>query len=364
MEDLALYNFTVKSSIQDYSVFFIDDAAKELKSTYKSGDVVIIDQVVREAYPQLLDGDAIPQDKVITIKATERTKSYQGVEPIIDQLISCGFRKNHRLIAIGGGITQDVVAFMASILYRGVQWIFFPTTLLAQGDSCIGSKTSINFNQYKNQVGGFYPPQKIIIDSQFLHTLTIAELKSGLGEMAHYYVVAGQEDFDRYKRDYSAALEDFNVINGLTQRSLMIKKSYIEIDEFDRKERQVFNYGHSFGHAIESFYEYAIPHGVAVSFGMDMSNFVSMKKGYIPESDFIHMRELFTQIWSEFSITDLDIDILIAALKKDKKNVNNQLGLILNKGAGNVFKDLTDPDETFRSWMIEYMETYHKNESK
>jgi 3-dehydroquinate synthase len=76
------------------------------------------------------------------------------------------------------------------------------------------------------------------------------------------------------------------------------------------------------------------------------------------------MRELFTQIWSEFSIADLDVDVLIDALKKDKKNVDNQLGLILNKGAGKVFKDFTDPDETFRSWMIEYMETYHKNESK
>lgn len=360
MEDLALYNFTVKSSIQDYSVFFTDDAAKELQSTYKPGDIVVIDQVVQQAYHQLLDGDVIPQDKVIAIEATERTKSYQGVEPIIDQLILGGFRKNHRLIAIGGGITQDVVAFMASILYRGVQWIFFPTTLLAQGDSCIGSKTSINFNHYKNQVGGFYPPQQIFIDPQFLRTLTLAELKSGLGEMTHYYVVAGQEDFDRFKRDYPAALQDFNVINGLTKRSLEIKKSYVEIDEYDRKERQVFNYGHSFGHAIESFYKYAVPHGVAVSFGMDMSNFVSMKKGYIQESDFIHMRELFSQIWSEFSIADLDIDVLIDTLKKDKKNVDNQLGLILNKGAGKVFKDLTDPDETFRSWMIEYIKTYHK----
>lgn len=361
MADLASSDFTVKSSIQDYSVFFTEEAAKELREVYGHGDVVVIDKVVKDAYPKLFEGDVIPEDKVIVIDATESTKSYQGVEPIINQLIEMGFRKNHSLIAIGGGITQDVVAFMASILYRGVKWVFFPTTLLAQGDSCIGSKTSINFNQYKNQVGGFYPPVKIFIDPQFLRTLTLAELKSGLGEMAHYFVVAGQEDFDRYKSDYPAALEDFGVIGGLTQRSLEIKKSYVEIDEYDRKERQVFNYGHSFGHAIESFYKYAVPHGVAVSFGMDMSNFVSMKKSYIKESEFIHMRELFTQIWSDFSISDLDIDVLINALKKDKKNVDNQLGLILNKGCGKVFKDLTDPDETFRNWMIEYMDTYHKN---
>src|SRR3989338_1743424 len=79
--------------------------------------------------------------------------------PIIKKLIEGGFRKNHRLIGIGGGITQDITAFAASIIYRGVDWLFFPTTLLAQGDSCIGSKTSINFGEYKNQVGGFYPPK-------------------------------------------------------------------------------------------------------------------------------------------------------------------------------------------------------------
>lgn len=360
MADMASSNFTVKSLIQDYSVYFTNEAAEELRETYRPGDVVVIDKVVKLEYPQLFEGDIIPEDKVIVIDADECTKSYQGVEPIIDNLIKLGFRKNHTLIAIGGGITQDVVAFMASILYRGVNWVFFPTTLLAQGDSCIGSKTSINFNQYKNQVGGFYPPIKIYIDPKFLKTLSLSELKSGLGEMAHYFVVASQEDFDRYKRDYPAALKDFDVIGKLTQRSLEIKKSYVEIDEYDKKERQVFNYGHSFGHAIESFFKYSIPHGVAVSFGMDMSNFVSMKKGYIREADFIHMRELFTQIWSEYSIAELEVDALIDALKKDKKNVDNQLGLILNKGCGHVFKDLTYPDETFRNWMIEYMNLYHK----
>ena len=145
-------------------------------------------------------------------------------------MIEKGFRKNHRLIAVGGGITQDVTAFIASILYRGVQWYFFPTTLLAQGDSCIGSKTSINFGKFKNQVGGFYH-NKIYVDPKFLESLAIKELQSGLGEMAHYFVVSGEEDFERYKRDYPKALKDKDVLRGVIARSLEIKKSYIEIDE-------------------------------------------------------------------------------------------------------------------------------------
>src|SRR4029079_9979987 len=110
-------------------------------------------------------------------------------------------------------------------------------------------------------------------------TLSLPELQSGLGEMLHYFIVSGEDDFKRFKKDYPLALKDKEVLKGIIARSLEIKKSYIEIDEFDKKERQVFNYGHTFGHAIESLTDYRIPHGIAVSYGMDMANFISVKKG-------------------------------------------------------------------------------------
>lgn len=355
MEDTLQYNFTVKSNIHDYEVHFIDDVKSTLANELKKGDFIIIDNKVKALYPEWFE-EALANFKHIGIDATEPQKSYQEVEPVINKLIEKGFRKNHRLIAVGGGITQDVTAFIASILYRGVQWYFFPTTLLAQGDSCIGSKTSINFGKFKNQVGGFYPPNKIYVDPKFLESLPYKELQSGLGEMAHYYVVASEEDFERYKRDYEGALTDKNVLGGVIARSLEIKKSYIEIDEYDKNERQVFNYGHSFGHAIESLTNYGIPHGIAVSFGMDMSNFVSMKKGYITAEVRRNSRELFEKIWHGYAdqVKGLDIDTYLVALSKDKKNKGPLLGLILNKGYGKVFKDFTENDATFRSWMEEY----------
>ena len=191
---------------------------KTLETELKEGDFIIIDNKVQSLYPDWFE-DVLENYNYIGIDAAESQKSYQEVEPVINTLIERGFRKNHRLIAIGGGITQDVTAFIASILYRGVQWYFFPTTLLAQGDSCIGSKTSINFGKFKNQVGGFYPPNKIYVDPKFLNTLPFKELQSGLGEMAHYFVVAGEEDFERYKRDYAQALVDKNVLRGVIARS-------------------------------------------------------------------------------------------------------------------------------------------------
>ena len=355
MEDIQQYNFIVKSNIHNYEVNFIDNVKKTLETELKEGDFIIIDNKVKYLYPDLFE-DVLVNYNYIGIDAAESQKSYQEVEPVINTLIERGFRKNHRLIAIGGGITQDVTAFIASILYRGVQWYFFPTTLLAQGDSCIGSKTSINFGKFKNQVGGFYPPNKIYVDPKFLNTLPFKELQSGLGEMAHYFVVASEEDFDRYKRDYAQALVDKNVLRGVIARSLQIKKSYIEIDEYDKNERQVFNYGHSFGHAIESLTNYGIPHGIAISVGMDMSNFVSMKKGYITSEVRQNSRELFEKIWDGYAdqVKRLDIDTYLVALSKDKKNKGPLLGLILNKGYGKVFKDFTENDMIFRSWIVEY----------
>jgi len=355
MEDIQQYNFIVKSNIHDYEVNFIENVKKKLETELKEGDFIIIDNKVKSLYPDWFE-DVLVKYNYIGIDAAESQKSYQEVEPVINTLIERGFRKNHRLIAIGGGITQDVTAFIASILYRGVQWYFFPTTLLAQGDSCIGSKTSINFGKFKNQVGGFYPPNKIYVDPKFLNTLPFKELQSGLGEMAHYFVVAGEEDFDRYKRDYAQALVDKNVLRGVIARSLEIKKSYIEIDEYDKNERQVFNYGHSFGHAIESLTNYGIPHGIAISVGMDMSNFVSMKKGYITSEVRQNSRELFEKIWDGYAdqVKRLDIDTYLVALSKDKKNKGPLLGLILNKGYGKVFKDFTENDMIFRSWIVEY----------
>ena len=334
---------------------FIDDVKQTLGQELEDGNIIIIDNKVKDLYPELVEG-VHEEHVIIGIDADEQQKSYQGLIPIIEKLIGGGFRKNHRLIGIGGGITQDVTAFTASIMYRGVEWLFFPTTLLAQGDSCIGSKTSINFGEYKNQVGGFYPPNRIFIDLNFLDSLPEAELQSGLGEMCHYFVVAGEEEFKRFKREYPLALQDKDVLSSLIARSLEIKKSYIEIDEFDRNERQVFNYGHSFGHAIESLTDYAVPHGIAVSFGMDMANFVSVKLSYLAEEIRREIRELLEQIWDGYTINNLSVEKFAVALSKDKKNVGKELRLILCKGYGKVFKTGMQLDGQFMGWLEEYFD--------
>jgi len=350
-----MYNFKVKSVIHDYEVRFIDDLTKILTTELREGDYIIVDNKIKQLYAEPLDW-VFGKYRHIGIDATEPQKSYQGIIPVIQTLIESGFRKNHRLVAVGGGITQDVTAFISSVMYRGVKWIFFPTTLLAQGDSCIGSKTSINFGEYKNQIGGFYPPNQIFIYPPFIDTLSEAEMKSGMGEMLHYFIVSGEDDFVIYRELYKQAFHDKQALSKIISRSLEIKKGYIEVDEFDQNIRQVFNYGHSFGHAIESLTHYRVPHGIAVSFGMDMANFISVKLGFIPEKIRNEIREVTKTVWSGYDIRDIDPERYLIALSKDKKNVGAKLGLILNKGYGHIFKNVMDADEKFTAWLKEYFE--------
>ena len=356
MVDLLLYSLAIKSSIRNYEVFFSQSIFESLEVVLKSDDVIFIDKNVfahlHEDVQQL-----ITTNNHILIDATEKQKSYTALTPIIEELIECGFRKNNKLIAIGGGITQDITAFISSIMYRGVEWLFFPTTLLAQADSCIGGKTSINIGKYKNQLGNFYPPQKIFIIPEFIKTLPELDFKSGMGEMLHFYLVSGEDDFTFYQKHYEKAFTDQNTLLKLVKRNLEIKKGFIECDEFDRGERQLLNYGHSFGHAIESLTNYKIPHGIAVSYGMDMSNFISVKLGFIVNTLRQRVRSQLEKVWEGTSINNIDVKVFEKALSRDKKNIRNTYQLILTKGLGSMLKHGIKPNEDYTSWLNEYFTT-------
>jgi 3-dehydroquinate synthase len=278
----------------------------------------------------------------LLLEATEKQKSYLELAPVIENLLRKNFKKNNRLIAVGGGIIQDVVAFLAHNLYRGVGWFFVPTTLLAQADSCIGGKSSINFGAYKNQLGSFYPPDEILIDTAFLGTLDKRDIRSGLGEMMHFFVLSGENDFETIRSKYAQSLTDFSVLRELIVRSLEIKKQTIEIDEFDRKERQIFNYGHSFGHAIESVTDYGVPHGIAVCHGMDIANYLSWRMGLVGGEFRDRVRELLSLNWEKGELGRLSFDPFLQALTKDKKNVGNEVRVILTRGFGRMFKSAID----------------------
>jgi 3-dehydroquinate synthase len=332
----------IKSSIRNYRVFFKENFYGSLKDVYNDGDVIILDAMVSRIYD-------IPEGiRCINIVASEGTKSFDYLPIVLDSILSGGFNKKNKIIAIGGGIIQDISSFISSILFRGVEWVFFPTTLLAQADSCIGGKTSINYGKYKNQLGNFNPPSEIIVCQAFLSTLSDMDIKSGLGEMLHFFMVSGNEDLDMYRSSYKSD------IPKLTKRCLEIKKWFIEKDEFDKAERLLLNYGHTFGHAIENITNYKYPHGISVCMGMDIANFISLKRGYISHNQYMSLKELTSDVHGCI-IEKNDIDSFIAALDRDKKN--NKPGFIncvLTGGPGAMFLENID-----KSAMRAYLEEYY-----
>jgi len=297
---------------------------------------LLIDERVAQLYAQPL-ARALAGRSVLRIQASEANKSLEEFPRYVLRLIERGIKRDHRLVVVGGGIIQDVAAFIAATLLRGLAWRFYPTTLLAQADSCIGSKSSVNVGGYKNQLGTFTPPDEILIATDVLRTLDEGAVRSGIGEMLKVHIIAGWDDARRIAADYPALAADETVLLRTLRRSLEIKQAKIELDEFDRNERLVMNYGHSFGHAIESATDYAVPHGIAVTIGMDLANFLSWQLGLIERGVFEALHRMLEPNYRGFEAAAIPRERFFAALAKDKKNQGAELRLVLMRGPGQVF---------------------------
>jgi 3-dehydroquinate synthase len=360
MVDLQMFDdFKVSSKIVGaYSVKFVEDLSKQLLSMAENPNVIfIVDEKVIHLFIQNFDV-IIPSARIVRIESNEQNKTINYCQEVIRDLIKLKVRKDDRLVAVGGGITQDIVAFISSIIFRGVEWEFLPTTLLAQCDSCIGSKSSINFDSFKNLLGTFNPPSNIYIYKGFLNTLTESEIRSGIGEMLHYYFTEGIELADEITSRISELLIDRSKLGYFIKNSLRIKKEIIEIDEFDQSIRHIFNYGHTFGHALEAITNYTIPHGHAITLGMDLANYISLQLGFINSKQFDQMHLILLRNMPSFEFTKANISNYINALLKDKKNKANKIGCILTKGIGKVEKHYIDNDVWLRQTILAYSESY------
>ena len=308
---------------------------------------LIIDAQVAQLYENVL-APALAGESVLRIEATEANKSLERFPAYVTHLLNHGVKRDHVLIAVSGGILQDVTAFLAATVLRGVSWRYYPTTLLAQADSCIGSKSSVNVGRYKNQLGTFTPPQDIVISTEVLDTLPEAEVRSGIGEMLKVHIIAGWEDTRAIIADYPRLARERPLLLRYIRRSLELKKAKIEADEFDRGERLVMNYGHSFGHAIESATRYAIPHGIAVTMGMDMANDLSCQFGLIERAVYETLHQVLAENYAGFERIRIPEAEFFAALAKDKKNTGDTISLVLMREPGRVFKEEHPNDARLR----------------
>lgn len=344
---------TIQSHKGPYSVRFCTSIFPEISALVAPGVHFIVDRNVGRLYERELS-PILAHSSVISIEAVESAKSLEAMPEYVRSLLARKARRGDKLIAIGGGIVQDITCFLAATLFRGMDWIFVPTTLLAQADSCIGSKSSINVGESKNILGTFTPPQKILLSTEFLRTLTERDLCSGIGEMLKVHAIDGRESFDQIACDYESLITEPTVMTRYLHRSLAIKKRFIELDEFDTGPRLVMNYGHSFGHAIESATDFAIPHGVAVTIGMDMANYTAVRLGRLSQADFDRMHPVLTRNARVTSSVGVPLDAFLVALSRDKKNSATELKLILPNADACVERVGVRADESFRKICSDY----------
>lgn len=298
-------SLNIKSIFGGYKVHFYDSISS-IKGQIKDS-IVVIDSNVYNLYKEHFIGE------VILFDCIEQNKTLDGASKIFRELINKKVKSNGRIFAIGGGILQDVVGFCASTYCRGIEYHLVPTTLLAQSDSCIGGKTSINFESVKNILGTFYPPTNIHISTEFLKTLTKEDYLSGMGEVIKFNIL---------KNTISNIQSE---IKDLVIDSLSYKSSIIELDEFDKKERKFLNFGHTFGHALESTSNYKIPHGTAVLFGILIANKISNILGLLNSSKESEIFDLIYPYIKHQQIQDdwFHFDKLLSIIKHDKKNTGS-----------------------------------------
>ena len=348
---------TIQSHKGEYIASFIYGGMDQLNNNPVENAVYIIDKNISQLYASRLN-NILSCQRVIEIEATEVNKSLDKIPSYVNELVLLNIRRGQPLVAIGGGIIQDITCFLATTVMRGLPWIFYPTTLLAQADSCIGSKSSINSGEVKNILGTFTPPERVVIDVDFLQTLEQREIFSGIGEMLKVHAINDPESFNLISTAYEKILEDQIVMEEFIHNSLSMKKKLIEIDEFDQGPRNVMNYGHSFGHAIESATSYGIPHGIAVTIGMDIANFVAAELGVSNVSHFERMHDVFEKNCNTYRHVSISVEALLKAISKDKKNSATQLRLILPDQDGYIGIGLYDNNSKFKNSLDKYLKLY------
>lgn len=320
---------TISSRIHDYqaNICYDFDFLNSLKAL--PNRTFVIDKIVYEMYPNHFAD--IDKNDMFLIDAKESIKNLSTVESLLLFLSEKPGKRGMNLVSFGGGIVQDVSGFAASILYRGVNWHFVPTTFLAQADSCVGSKTSLNFHGFKNILGGFYPPHQVYICPLFLDTLADEDIYSGIGEVVKFLLLddTGPIDID-YIENLAKSLTRRERLEEAIEKSLRVKQSYIKQDEFDLGKRNLFNYGHCFGHGLESASEYAIPHGIAVTIGMIFSNILALYRGAISKEVYERLNNLMLPLIPiELHLEHFDYERILSAMKNDKKRTGEGLVVVM-----------------------------------
>ena len=334
----------IKTKEKSYSIEIENNSFhKKLEkiTSIKKNTVFIVDNKVLKIFKKFKNYKKFNH---ISINCSEKIKSFKIYENITQKLLKLGIDRNSQIVAIGGGTLGDLSGFIASTVMRGVDLILIPTTLLSQVDSSIGGKNGINTKYGKNLVGTFYQPKLVIIDPSLLKTLPVRELRSGYAEIVKHSIINDKKFFNWLEKN-SKFIFDLQpkILLEAIYKSIIIKRKFVLKDEKEKLRnkysRAILNFGHTFGHALETYYNYnkKLTHGEAISIGMTISAKISYKLNYLSYQNY----EKIISHLNNNNLPTFDKNMynknIFLNIKKDKKNLNGVINFVLINKIGNAF---------------------------
>ena len=334
-------NLTVHTQSHDYPIIITSkcDMAKEVAPYIKGKQVMVVtNTTVEKLYLQdLVNGLEVDFEVLsVVLPDGEQYKTQQYIDQIYDALMNNHCSRDVTLIALGGGVIGDMTGFAAASFMRGVNFIQIPTTLLSQVDSSVGGKTGINHPKGKNMIGAFWQPQMVLADMHTLTTLPQRELSAGMAEVIKYALIM-DADFLTWLEDNMSALMSLDkvALAEAVARCCQYKADIVAQDERESGKRALLNFGHTFGHVIETHEGYGKwLHGEAVAAGMVQAAQLSQKMGWISEQDVQRISEVLQAAQLPIKPPAIDTQTALGLMQHDKKVKSGQVRLILLKSVG------------------------------
>ena len=318
----------------------------EIRKVFKGKKIFILtDKNVNAHYGKQVESclfKAGYEVRTMVLEAGEETKAFTTLPLIYNELLDFKITRSDLIITLGGGVIGDLGGFVASTFLRGVGFVQIPTSLLAQVDSSVGGKVAVDLERGKNLVGSFYHPKLVLIDPNVLETLSERFFKDGMAEVIKYGCIKDKEFFYFLKNLKSKEEVMYN-IEEIIHKCCFIKKCVVENDEKDTGERMLLNFGHTLGHAIETYYNFKkFTHGEAVAIGMYEITKISESKGLTEKGVSEEIKEILIQYGLPYEVEISDSSAILDTIALDKKNIDNVLKVVLLKNIGESYLEKTN----------------------
>ena len=324
---------------RDYEVLIDTDWQKAVEPylTNRGQVAVIVSEAMRDRIINLPVTDA--QIHIFTVPDSEAGKSFASYQKVLDWLGAAGFTRNDLIVAVGGGAVTDLSGFVASSWLRGIDWVAVPTTLAAMVDAAVGGKTGINSEYGKNLIGSFYSPISVLVDLSWLSTLSDRDFAAGLAEVIKCGFIVDTEIVELLKdRNLLEVRSDRGLTLELIRRSIAVKAKVVSGDFKESYDREILNYGHTLGHAIELHSKYALRHGECVSIGLVFAANLANESGILADQATDLHKKILSNLGLPTSYESLHWPELRANMAIDKKSRSGTLRFVAISELGKTLR--------------------------